>query len=269
MENREFIQKVKSEIREFPGKTAVLYREYPKGQPETVLDLLGDEPVISASTIKVPIMMALFSKVREEKGSLQEKILVKGEEILSDSRVFEYGERMASLYELAVWMIVNSDNTATNVLISYLGMERLNSYFHKLGLRHTRLERKMLDFQAVKEGKNNFISPVDFCRCMELLKSREKEDFYAALALSILKRNRDPEALCRYLYEDVKAAHKTGGLDGIEHDAGFLEAGETFYFLGVFVSEFEGTEEKSREAQKLIGRISRIIFESQKQRPEY
>ena len=50
-----------------------MYREYPKGQPETVLDLLGDEPVISASTIKVPIMMALFSKVRKRRGAFRRR----------------------------------------------------------------------------------------------------------------------------------------------------------------------------------------------------
>lgn len=260
-------ERILKETEKFPGKTAVLYKEYGKGG--SLIDINGEVPVVSASTIKVPVMMALFWKMQEEKRSLQEKIPVPEEEILPDSKVFEYGARMASLYELTVWTIVNSDNTATNVLISWLGMDWLNEFFRKLGLSHTRLERKMLDFQAVKDGKNNYISPGDFCRCMELLKSREQENFYASLALSVMRRNRDPEALCRYLYEDVKAVHKTGGLDGIEHDAGLIEIENEWYFLGVFVSEFEESDKMSQEAQKLIGRISRMVFDSREGRPEY
>lgn len=248
------------EINKFQGKTAVLYKEYEK--PEKNIDINGDVQVISASTIKVPILIALFQRVQEDNRSLKEKILVAEKEILEDTKIFEYGSRMASLYELAVWMIVNSDNTSTNVLISWLGMDWLNSFFKKIGLNHTRLERKMLDFEAVKKGKNNYISPSDFCRCMELLKTREKKDFYAALALSVLRRNRDGEALCRYLYEDIRVAHKTGGLDGIEHDAGLIEKEDDYYFLGVFVSEFEESDIMSCEAQKLIGRISRLIFDN-------
>ena len=267
MQNGNLKEQILKETEKFPGKTAVLYKEY--GNPERDINIKGDVPVVSASTIKVPVMMALFWKVQEEKRSLQEEIPVREEEILEDSKVFEYGGRMASLYELTVWMIVNSDNTATNVLISWLGMDWLNRFFQKMGLKHTRLERKMLDFEAVKEGKNNYISPADFCRCMELLKSREKEDFYASLALSVLIRNRDGEALCRYLYEDVSVAHKTGGLDGIEHDAGLIEREGDSYFLGVFVSEFEESDKMSQEAQKLIGRISRMVFESRPERPQF
>ena len=151
MQNGNLKEQILKETEKFPGKTAVLYKEY--GNPERDINIKGDVPVVSASTIKVPVMMALFWKVQEEKRSLQEEIPVREEEILEDSKVFEYGGRMASLYELTVWMIVNSDNTATNVLISWLGMDWLNRFFQKMGLKHTRLERKMLDFEAVKEGE--------------------------------------------------------------------------------------------------------------------
>lgn len=260
MEQTEHLaDRIQKEIASFPGKVQLLYREY--GKAAEGLCLGAEEPVVSASTIKVPILMGLLDKAKSESISLQTPVPVRERDILPDSKVFEYGSRRSSLYELAVWMIVNSDNTSTNVLISYLGMDWLNSYFQNVGLSCTRLERYMLDFDAVAHGKNNYISPADFCRCLERWKEAESEDPYSSLALSILRRNRDWDALCRYLYEDLSIPHKTGGLDGIEHDAGFIERKGDYYFLGIFVSEFEPSEAMSLEAQKLMGRVSRMIFD--------
>ena len=60
-------------------------------------------------------------------------------------------------------------------------------------------------------------------------------------------------------------AHKTGGLDDIIHDAGVFETGNGDYFFGVFVSEFEPKPEMEKEAEKLIGRMSRAVFDKRQQ----
>lgn len=246
------------ETAKFRGKAAYLYGDMESGQIH--FGRYMEERVVSASTIKVPIMMGVFRQVIEGKLKLDMELMVENSTILPDSLVFEYGPRKASLYELVVWMIVNSDNTATNVLISILGKDWLNGFFQELGLRQTKVERQMLDYDAIREGKNNWISPMDFYRCMRLLKEESEKDG-KTLALDIMKRNRDFESLCRYLYEGPEIAHKTGGLADIVHDAGMIITEKGSYFLGVFVSEFEPKPEMEREAQKLIGRLSRKVYE--------
>lgn len=243
----------------FPGKVAYLFADMEGRAP--YFGARAEERVVSASTIKVPVMMALFEKSRRENLPLETEIPVKSGQILGDSLVFEYGERPASLYELTVWMIVNSDNTATNVLLDYLGFAYLNGYFAQIGLKQARVERRMLDFDAVAQGRNNYISPTDFYRCMRLLTQRKGADPLAALALDILARNRDCESLCRYLYEGPRVAHKSGGLDDIVHDAGVVAAPGGDYFLGVFVSEFAPDGRTAKEARKLIGRLSRKTYD--------
>lgn len=249
----------KKETAKFQGKAAYLYADMSSYQIH--FEKYSGDQVISASMIKVPVMMCIFYLIEKGKFSLRTELSVEENQILDDSLVFEYGKRKATIYELMVWMIVNSDNTATNVLLSFVGVDRLNTYFEKIGLNQTKVERLMLDYQAIKEGKNNRISPSDFFTCMKLLKTKESENEYARLAIDIMKQNRDFKSLCRYLYEGPVVAHKTGGLDGIEHDAGMIETTAGSYFLGVFLSEFLPSPEMEKEAQKLIGRLSRRTYE--------
>ena len=262
MDIKELQAYFESEAETFPGKVAYYYCDLKN--PELCFGRNAEDRVVSASTIKVPVMMALFTKIKREHLSLKDELTVTKEQILDDSLVFEYGERKASLYELTVWMIVNSDNTSTNVLMSYLGFDAMNSYFKRIGLKQTRAERLMLDFDAVANGKNNYISAMDFYRCIRILKEEEEKDPYAKLALEILSRNRDYRSMCRYLYEGPYCAHKTGGLDDIIHDAGILRIGSREYFLGVFTSEFAPKEENQDLAERLIGRLSRKLFDSYK-----
>ncbi len=249
----------REEAANFQGKVAYLYADMESFNIH--FEKYARELVVSASMIKVPFMMCVLHLIKIGKFSLQTEITVEDKQILEDSHVFEYGQRNATIYELMVWMIVNSDNTATNVLLNFVGKDRMNAYFKKIGLKQTKTERRMLDYQAVKDGKNNWISLWDFFTCMKLLKEEEPENEYARLAINIMKRNRDYESLCRYLFEGPVTAHKTGELDGIIHDAGMIETTAGTYFLGVFISEFLPSPELEKEAQKLIGRLSRKTYD--------
>lgn len=54
-----------------------------------------------------------------------------------------------SCRRLAEGMIRVSDNTATNLLISRLGMDRIGALAQEFGLRHTALRRRMMDLGAL------------------------------------------------------------------------------------------------------------------------
>ncbi len=252
------------EAASFQGKVAYLYADL--DQKKTHFSHRAADQVVSASMIKVPIMMAVLERLLQEQKTIEEQILVKKEIICEDTKVFEYGERTASIKELLTWMIINSDNTSTNVLIQYMGMDRLQLYFNQIGLETTKVERLMLDFEAVAKGRNNYLSVADFYQCMRMLDGEEiLTPEYCQLAIWILKQNRDDDTLNRYLFESPKLAHKTGGLDHIEHDAGIFYELHHKYFLGVFVSEFEPVPKQAIEAQKLIGRLSRLVYDVERE----
>ncbi len=92
---------------------------------------------VSASTIKVFILLAALDEVRRGRLALDTPVAVTAEDILPDTGVFVDGPGMHPLEELLVWMIVLSDNTATNVLIGLLGAECINAAACSVGTKKT------------------------------------------------------------------------------------------------------------------------------------
>ena len=217
-----------------------------------------DEGFSSASLIKVPIMMAVLDHVERHELVLDDVIPIPSENHVDFSVITEQQLNEGTIYELLVWMIITSDNTATNVLIDTIGMEALNRYFRKIGLMHTALQRKMMDFARLEGGFDN----VTTARDMAYLFTRiYRQDLisapYSTLAIDVLSRQRVHESLKRYLVEDVHIAHKTGGLDSVDHDVGIVFNDVNDYIIGVFVTEVANND----EARKFIGRISKAVYE--------
>ncbi len=256
MEKKELLDLIEKEIAEAQAKITLLVEDLETG--ELLFTHKAEMQVVSASIIKVPIMITALEEI--QKGTLKKETLITVElkDILKDTEVFEYGENRYSLDELLVWMIINSDNTATNCLINLLSEERINQTCRKLGLDNTKLERKMLDFEAVKKGFNNYTSAVDMSRVFNALYHKtiltpELCDY----AIGILLRQRDKQNSMRYISGEVKAAHKTGGLDFLNHDAGIFYLKESNYFFGAFVWEAPD----DIYGRKWIGRISKFVYE--------
>ena len=256
----------------FPGKMQLIFRTL-NGAPCEVA-ISPDERVVSASTIKVPVFACLLDSLEEDGIPLDALHPVTKEDILDDTLVFDTGAREASWYEIAWWMIVNSDNTAANVLMKALTFPKINNWCKAHGLLSTRAERMMLDYDVIRQGRNNYISPSDYAALVirEDRLSRgevpgsENERRKASLMMQFLKGNRDYDALLRYIYEQPVCAHKSGDLDTVAHDAGIFEWQGKRWFLGVFTSGFDGTDMDYETARAWIGRISRVVFDYMKER---
>jgi len=120
-------------------------------------------------------------------------------------------------------MITQSDNTATNMFIDYLGMDSLNNYFKRLGLSDTNLVRKMMDFKSRKAGLENFTSARDVAFLLEKIYNNKliNKDF-SGKCLEILKRQKARDRIPKKLPSDAVVAHKTGLEKGVCHDAGIV-----------------------------------------------
>src|SRR5438093_1095943 len=70
---------------------------------------------------------------------------------------------------LAQMVAAVSDNAATNVLIDKVGMANVNSLLQSLSLTKTKLQRKMMDVNAAKEGRENLATPREFMMLMEAI----------------------------------------------------------------------------------------------------
>ena len=66
-----------------------------------------------------------------------------------------------------------SDNDATNIIASVVGLERVNELAAQLGLTQTWMQRLMMDREAVAAGRENYTSAGDLALLLELLSSGE------------------------------------------------------------------------------------------------
>lgn len=248
----------------FPGKCAYL-----------VADTLSDVPLHarmedvvfpSASLIKTPILLTALEQVRQGLLALDDMLEVPQQAILPDTAVFEDGPCRCSLQELLFWMIVNSDNTATNVILDTLGFDAVNEYSSLvLGLRHTLCQRKMLDFEAAGRGFDNTTCAADQRRLYCLLRDNcILNPNLRRTAISILCRQRSQDSALRYIADELLFAHKTGGLDGVAHDCGLFLSSNPPLFLGVFTWEGPSPDGDSGQ-MRFIGRLSKAIFDTYKE----
>ena len=239
------------------GRVSLLARDLRGGV--TLLAREERRRVVSASTIKTVVMLALLEQVRLGRLSLADSIPLKPEEILEDTKVFDRGVGQYALGELMEWMIITSDNTASNALISLLGMDTVNRYAREtLGMEETELQRKMLDWQAVQAGRNNYTSARDMERAFGALYRRSiLTPELCRLAMGVLFRQRWKTDALRYVCGPVAAAHKTGSLDHLNHDTGILFFRHIDCFYGFFVTEIPNND----FGERAIGLLAKPLVE--------
>ncbi len=245
----------------FPAKTALYAVDLGTGAP--LAAIRQDTRVVAASTIKVPVLCCALQEVQQGRLALEDFVPIGAGDFCADTEVFEPGYRRdgASLWELLYWMIVSSDNTATNGVLSLLGFDRINRCCAALGLTNTIVQRKMLDFAAAAQGRENYTSPADQYRVYSLLYHRSiLNEELCAVALDFLGRSRSFSSLQRYIPDPVPVLHKPGGLDHLNHDAGIFLTEGCPYFLGVFTWDGPALDGESPQKQ-LIGRLSRTVYD--------
>ena len=254
------IQNITKLLNSSKDKTSILIQFIHEKEP--VFEKDSDVQLISASTIKVPIMCAALHQVMNQKLSLNQIIPIFKEDILSDTQVFEDSKQHYTLEELISWMIISSDNTATNILIRTLGIDYINQYCTEILMtKKTKLERIMLDFEAVKHGKNNYTSQKDQLSIYTKLYHHQiLNDELCEKALEILSNQREQNHIMRYIPFKTEFMHKTGNLDYLSHDCGIMMINKKPVYIGVSIwdsSDIDGN-------QQLLGKIGRLVYDTLK-----
>lgn len=212
----------------------------------------------SASIIKIIIMLEAINQVLKGNFSFEEIINIEDRDKVEFSIITELDINRYTYKDIITLMIIVSDNTATNILIDLLGKENINKFIRDLGLESTILQRKMMDFNAARSGKQNYTSPSDMMKTLELIYNREiLNEHMCNFAIDVLKRQKDKQLLARYLPPKTIIAHKTGELENLNHDIGIISLDDREYILGVFITEANN----NLKAKQMIGKISKIVYD--------
>lgn len=212
----------------------------------------------SASIIKILIMVESFNQVEKGKYLLDEKIRIKETDKVEYSLITELRLEEYSFMDLITLMIILSDNTATNVLIDLLGFEQINQMANELNLKDTVLKRKMMDFKAAKEGRENLISAIDMAILMEKIYKRSIiSPKSCEIMIEVLSKQMHRDKLPRYILDEVVIAHKTGELSGLNHDIGIFYLESIDYLIGIFTTDGRN----DLDGKRTIGKISKLVYD--------
>src|SRR5690242_18474705 len=105
----------------------------------------ADQPVQTASVIKLPIMVEVFAEVAAGQRSLQDKLVLTRDNQVPGSGILtqlQPGLEL-TLYDAVALMMDLSDNTATNVVIDHIGIPEVNRRARAMGLKDTYLYKKV------------------------------------------------------------------------------------------------------------------------------
>ncbi|MBI4540888.1 MAG: serine hydrolase [Gemmatimonadetes bacterium] len=121
------------------------------------------------SAIKIPILLALYARQAAGELDVNRRVPLRAADRTGGSGFlanFGDGTSELSLHDLAVAMIVVSDNTATNMLIDQIGMEYVTRLMAELGAANTRLQRKMIRPEESAKGNENLSTPAEAAALM-------------------------------------------------------------------------------------------------------
>ncbi|MFZ0333439.1 MAG: serine hydrolase [Candidatus Acidiferrales bacterium] len=178
-----------------------------------------------ASSIKIPILIELMRQAQAGKLNLAERVEIHRSALVGGSGVLQFfseGGSAVSLRDLAVLMVVLSDNSATNLIIDRVGMENVNTMLAGLGLDRTVLARKMIDIAAEQADRENRSTPRQMATLVESLNAGKLLDAeHTKMALEILEYPKD-SALRAGVPPATTVAEKPGSLSGAQCDSGVV-----------------------------------------------
>jgi len=192
------------------------------------------------SAIKVPILLELFRQAERRPGLLRERRDVTRASQVGGTGVaglFTDGGSALALEDLAVLMIVLSDNTATNMLVDAVSMDSVNRTLDGLGMPRTRLRRKMIRTDQSARGEENVSTPAEAAALMARLHRCELPVSRAACerVRAILEIPKS-HAIRGPLPESVPVAFKPGGLEGVATAWALVRLPDRPYALAVMTN---------------------------------
>jgi beta-lactamase class A len=243
-----------------------------------------DEPVQTASTIKMGILLDAAEQIRAGSASFDEKLVLTKENQVQSSGVL--GQLTApltlTLRDFLHLMVVLSDNTATNAMIDRLGLAHINATLVAAGLKQTVLYKKVYvpatgpmpadqpKFGLGKTTAREMASLMErFAECRLSLDgsaSLPGDGAICGAILHMLREQQDREDLPRYIEaldtseQGSAIANKTGALDRVRNDVALIATKNG----PVVIAGFTWANEDQRwtgdnEAQKTLGRLAEAI----------
>jgi beta-lactamase class A len=129
---------VRARLDSLPAQSSFFAKQLSTGR---TIAIRADQPMNTASVIKIPVMVLAFRDADAGRLNLDERYTIRPEDLRRGTgllQTFAVGLQ-PTLRDLITQMIITSDNTATDIMIGKVGLARVNHMLDSLGYRETRL----------------------------------------------------------------------------------------------------------------------------------
>ena len=143
--------RIEASLNSLNAKTSFYAKHLPSGRE---IAIRADEPMNALSVIKIPIMVLAYRDADAGTLELDERYQIQPEDMRRGSGLLQsFSPGIEPTYrDIITQMIITSDNTATDVVIKRLGLERVNTMLAEMGFDQTRLRATTGElFRAVLE----------------------------------------------------------------------------------------------------------------------
>jgi len=254
-------QQLKAQLQQmFAEYSSDKYRPYfyfYNPQDNTYVEINGYSPVPAASVIKLPILLHYLLSLDENMLTVDTPLLYAEFHRAGGAGILQYQPAGQDLKanDVAAQMIRISDNTCTNMMISYLGgTDAVNRRLAELGLVHTRIRNWLPDLTGT-----NTISPYEM---VSILYNIDHGPLISELSryngINILESTHNRRLLVAPLPQEAKVAHKTGDIGTAIGDSGivYLPDGRK-YFISMQVER----PFNDYTVRDMVQRASRMIYD--------
>ncbi len=261
--------RIHAEITPFKGKVYLFAKNLDTGQEYS---FNGDERVKTASTIKIAVMIEAFARVAEGRAKwTDELVLTKAARYSGSGILPELGDGLRlTLRDCVNLMMLISDNTATNMVLDYLTTDAVNARMDSLGIKQTRIMRRVGSGGESKEGKleqnKRFglgaTTPHEMVQIMEKLDRSEVISQAASKEmLDLMKREQARYAIGRTTSDPM--ASKYGALDHLRSCVAIVYSNKGRIAMDITVDEMPTVNWSiDNPAYLLISRLSILLIDN-------
>jgi beta-lactamase class A len=248
--------------------------------------LLPDEPVQTASTIKLAILLDAAEQIRAGKASLDEKVvLTKPNQVEGSGVLGELDTPLPlTLRDVLTLMVVLSDNTATNVAIDRLSLEHIDATIRAAGLKDTWLYKKVFfpatgpmpadqpKFGLGKTTAREMASVMErlaTCRLsLDGSPTLPGDGKLCGAMLNMLRHQQDKNSLPRYIETLDTSEHgsaignKTGALNAVRNDVALIVTKAGPVVIAAFTQENKDQRwTADNGAEETLGLLGKAVID--------
>ena len=266
----ELKNQINSELAKNKGVFALAYKNLLSGEEILINEKMNFH---AASTMKTPVMIEAYKQAKAGKFSINDSLVVKNEfkSIVdgstyslnpkddSETDLYKKAGKKVKIYDLLYLMIIQSSNLATNIMIDLVGAQNANQTMRDMGALDIQVLRGVEDTKAFRAGLNNTTTAYDqmliFSKMAEgLIVDKTSSD----AMINILLDQKFNDKIPAKLPKNVKVAHKTGWITGVNHDAGIVILPDGRKYVLVLLSK---ELEDDKAAVKSMAKVSKMIYD--------